>query len=152
ALHIEEVLNGVRRAPVVDVGQAVGLREQVRTIGPGSQAAEWRIPRQVDIAWGGDVPAAARKVAGPVKAWVAGILSLEHPSAHSDHPLGTRVPGNAQPRCKVRLVIGDEPIAEPAIPRNLDRRVVSEGNTFVEVPRSLAHESWVTTHVCYVRS
>src|SRR4030095_636576 len=152
ALHIEQVLDGIRCAPVVDVGQAVWLREQISTVGAASQASEWHIPRQVDIAWSVDVPAPACKVAGHVKARVARVLSIEHPSARLDHPLGTRVPGNAEPGCKVRLVIGHEPLTEPAIPRNLDRRVETEGNTFVEVPRSRAHESWVTAHVCYVRS
>src|SRR5207253_3609197 len=83
---------------------------------------------------------------------VAGILSKEHTSARPDHPLGTRVPGNAQPGREVLLVVGDEPLAEPAVPRNLDRRVESEGNTFVEIPTSHANESRVTAHVCYIRS
>ena len=144
-------MDGVRSAPVVDVGQAVGLRAQISTVGPGSQAAEWHIPRQIDNGGRTDVPAAPGQIAGHIKARVAGILSMEHPSARSDHPFGIRVPGNAEPRRKVRFVIGDEPVAEPAIPRNLDRRVESEGNTFVEIPLSLAHESWVTAQVCYIR-
>src|SRR5207247_7993607 len=111
-----------------------GLREQISTVGPGSQAAEWQIPRQVDIAWSRDVPAAACKVAGHVKARVAGILSIEHPSARSDHPLGTRIPGYAEPGCKVRLVVGDEPISEQAVPCKLDCRVVSDGHNILEDP------------------
>src|SRR5207249_872992 len=116
------------------------------------EAAEWGIPRQIDIGSVCDVPAAACEVAGHVEARVAGILSIEHPSARSDHPLGARIPGNAEPGRKVCLVVGDQPVAKPAVPRNLDRGLESDGRTFVKIPRSLAHESWVTAHVCDIRS
>src|SRR5207245_10107474 len=111
----------------------------------------WNRRRQIKNGGRSDGPTALGQIAGYIKARAAGILSMQPPSARSNHPFGIRVPGNAEPRRKVRFVIGDEPVAEPAIPRNLDRRVESEGNTFVEIPRSLAHESWVTAQVCYIR-
>ena len=145
---IEYVLNGVRGAPFIDIGKNIGLRNYKRC---STQAAEWGVPRQVDNCGRRIIPLAACKVAGHIKPRVAGILSIEQPCAGADHPLGTSVPGNAEPRREILLVRSDQPVAEAAVPCDFDRGLESKWETFVEVSRSLPHESWMAAHIRYVR-
>src|SRR5439155_22576494 len=94
---------------------------------------------------------ASRKIACNDKARVAGILSKEKPCARSDHPFGTRVPGDAEPRCKVLPVGSHEPVSEAAIPRDFDRGLESQWKTFVEVAAPLADQSWMAAHIRHIR-
>ena len=117
-----------------------------------AQAAKRRLPRQVQIIRRRIVAPAACEVAGHIKSRVAGVLCIEHTGARADNPLRAGIPGNAQPRRKVLLVISDQPLAETAITRDLHGRFEPYRKAFIEIPGSLPYESRVTAHICDVRS
>src|SRR5262249_3090396 len=92
------------------------------------------------------------EVAGQVKSRVARVLRIEHTGARSNNPFGTRIPRDTETRRKVFLIVVDEPLAEPAVTRDLDGGLESKRKAFVEIASSLPHENRVTAHVCDVRS
>src|SRR3989475_8146923 len=149
ALYVKHVLDGIGRPAIVDVGEAVRIDNQGRRL---SQASVWSVPVQIQLSRRGFVAPAARYVARHVEAWVAGILGVEHAGASADNPFGIGVPGDAEARRKIIFIVGYQPVAEPAIARDLDRGLEPDRQTIVEVARTLADEGWMAAHIRYIRS
>ena len=113
-LHVEQVLNGVGRPAIVDVGQDERSDDQGRR---AFQATERTIPVQIQLSRRRAVAAAASRVACHIEAGIAGILSVEDAGARTHDPFGARVPGDSESRRKIFLVVSNQPLAEPAITR-----------------------------------
>src|SRR5262245_52192458 len=108
ALYVKHVLDGIGRPAIVDVGKAVRIDNQGRRL---SQSTVRRIPVQIQLSRRRFVAAPARGVARHVEAWVAGILRVEQAGASADNPFGARVPGDAEARPKIILIVGYKPVA-----------------------------------------
>src|SRR5881296_498841 len=149
ALYVKHVLDGIGRPAIVDVGKAVRIDNQGRRL---SQASVWSVPVQIQLSRRRFVAAAARHVARHVEAWVAGILRVEQAGASADNPFGIGVPGDAEARRKIIFIVGYKPVAEPAVARDLHRRLEPDRQTIVEVAPALPHQGWVAAHIRYIRS
>src|SRR5207249_1029104 len=65
---------------------------------------------------------------------------------------GIGVPGDAEARRKIIFIVGYKPVAEPAVARDLHRRLEPDRQTLVEVAPALPHQGWVAAHIRYIRS
>src|SRR2546426_6536090 len=149
ALYVKQVLDGIGRPAIVDVGKAVRIDNQGRRL---SQASVWSVPVQIQLSRRRFVASAARHVARHVEAWVAGILRVEQAGASADNPFGIGVPGDPEARRKIIFVVGHKPVAEPAVACDLYRGLEPDQQTIVKVARSLTHQGWVAAHIRDIRS
>src|SRR5207247_4982786 len=108
-------------------------------------------PVQIQLSGRRAVAAAARRVARHIEPGIAGILSVEDTGARTHNPFGARVPGDPEARRKIFLVVSNQPLAEAAITRDLDRGIEPDQQTVIEVPSALPYEGWMMAHIGNLR-
>ena len=157
ALDVEQVLEHVRRLAIghvaqhVDVLQAHQRRRHAAVVRRAAAAPERRVERQIRRQQHRVVAAASRQVARHVEPRVAGILHIEDAGAGAERPLLARVPGPAEPRREVLLVVENQPIAEPAVARHLNVRRETEHGVLVDVAAADAHQHRMAGQILHVR-